>query len=72
MNRQDRSDPLDVLRAEDLPVQPDPDFAARLRRRLQSALSLPSGVVMSGAATALSELAEPSAADAVPRPAALR
>lgn len=71
MSRQDRSDPLNVLRADDLPMQPDPDFAARLRRRLESALSLPKGVVMSGAATALSELTEPSAADAGPRPAAL-
>ena len=34
-------DPLDVLRADDLPVQPDPEFAARLRARLESALSLP-------------------------------
>lgn len=65
------SDPLDVLRADDLPAQPDPEFAARLRRRLESALSLPKGVVMSGTASALSELTEPSAADAAPRPAAL-
>lgn len=71
MNRQDRSDPLDVLRADDVPVQPDPGFAARLRRRLESALSLPKGVVMSGTATALSELTEPSAGGAAPRPAAL-
>lgn len=71
MNRREHSDPLDVLRADDLPVQPDPDFAARLRRRLQSALSLPKGVVMSGTASALSELTEPSAVDAAPRPAAL-
>jgi predicted enzyme related to lactoylglutathione lyase len=62
------SDPLNVLRADDLPVQPDPDFAARLRRRLESALSLPEGVVMSGTATAISELTEPVT---VPRPAAL-
>ncbi|OBK45708.1 VOC family protein [Mycobacterium sp. 1081908.1] len=65
------SDPLDVLRADDLPVQPDPDFAARLRRRLESAISLPEGVVMSGTATALSELTEPSADRDAPRPAAL-
>ncbi|ORW85486.1 glyoxalase [Mycobacterium sp. IEC1808] len=49
MSRHD--DPLDVLRADDLPVQPDPGFAARLRRRLESAMSLPEGVVMSGIAT---------------------
>ena len=36
-----RPDPLHVLHTEDLPVQPDPEFAARLRRRLESALALP-------------------------------
>lgn len=62
-------DPLYVLHTEDLPVQPDRGFAARLRRRLESALSLPEGVVMSGTATTISELAaEPAAA---PRPAAV-
>jgi predicted enzyme related to lactoylglutathione lyase len=66
-----RKDPLSVLHADDLPVQPDPAFAARLRRRLESALSLPEGVVMSGTAEAISELTEPSAAEAAPRPAAL-
>lgn len=66
-----RKDPLRVLHADDLPVQPDPAFASRLRRRLQSALSLPEGVVMSGTAEAISELTEPSAAEAAPRPAAL-
>jgi predicted enzyme related to lactoylglutathione lyase len=71
MSLQDASDPLDVLRADDLPVQPDPEFAARLRRRLESAVSLPEGVVMSGTATALSELTEPSAHRDAPRPAAL-
>jgi predicted enzyme related to lactoylglutathione lyase len=70
MSRQDHSDPLGVLRADDLPVQPDPDFAARLRRRLESALSLPEGVVMSGIANAISELTESVVAD-TPRPAAL-
>jgi uncharacterized glyoxalase superfamily protein PhnB len=53
-------------------VQPDPAFAARLRRRLESALSLPEGVVMSDTASAISELlAEPAAAQQTPRPAAL-
>jgi predicted enzyme related to lactoylglutathione lyase len=70
MSRQNHSDPLGVLRADDLPVQPDPDFAARLRRRLESALSLPEGVVMSGIANAISELTESVVAD-TPRPAAL-
>lgn len=71
MSRSD--DPLTVLRADDLPVQPDPMFAAQLRRRLESALTLPigtEGVVMSGTAAAISELTEPSA-DAPPRAAAL-
>ncbi len=75
-------DPLTVFHGGDLPVQPDPAFAARLRDRLESALALPNrteGVVMSGTDTAIAELAEqPSAtpsqttiAPASPRPAAL-
>ena len=63
-------DPLSVLHTDDLPVQPDPAFAARLRRRLESALSY-EGVVMSGTASAISELTEPSAVQRNPRPAAL-
>ena len=54
-------DPLTVLHGDDLPIQPDPAFAARLRRRLESALSLPAGtqgVTMSGTKTALDELIE--------------
>jgi predicted enzyme related to lactoylglutathione lyase len=68
------ADPLGVLHTEDLPVQPDPGFAARLRRQLDSALSLPEGVLMSGTASAISELTEPGrepAAHDGPRPAAL-
>lgn len=53
------SDPLRVLHTEDLPVQPDPAFAARLRRRLESALSLPEGILMT------------EVLDTPPRPAAL-
>lgn len=53
------SDPLRVLHTEDLPVQPDPAFSARLRRRLQSALSLPEGILMT------------EVLDTPPRPAAL-
>lgn len=64
-------DPLSVLHTDDLPVQPDPAFAARLRERLESALSLPKGVLMSGTATAISELSEPVTAGQPPRPAAL-
>jgi uncharacterized glyoxalase superfamily protein PhnB len=71
MSRQDHSDPLSVLHTDDLPVQPDPAFAERLRRRLQSTLSLPKGIVVSGTANAISELTERSAADTAPRPAAL-
>jgi predicted enzyme related to lactoylglutathione lyase len=63
-------DPLSVLNTDDLPVQPDPTFAARLRGQLESALSLPEGVVMSGTASALADLAE-SVAPLAPRPAAL-
>ena len=71
-------DPLTVLRDDELPVQPDPAFAARLRARLESALSLPNrteGVDMSGTDTAIAELTEPTAepevATAPPRAAAL-
>ena len=70
-------DPLTVLHGADLPVQPDPVFAARLRARLESALSLPSrteGVDMSGTDTAIAELNEtstPSVAPIAPRSAAV-
>jgi uncharacterized glyoxalase superfamily protein PhnB len=74
MSQRDRSnplqDPLSVLHTDDLPVQPDPAFAARLRGQLESALSLPEGVVMSGTASAIAELTEPAALQAA-RPAAL-
>lgn len=69
-------DPLDALRGEDLPVAPDPEFAARLRARLESALTLPAGtegVDMSGTDTAIAELTEDVevSTPATPRPAAL-
>ena len=67
------NDPLTVLHGDELPVQPDPGFAARLRARLESALSLPNrtqGVVMSGTETAIAELNEP-ATEAAPRSAAI-
>jgi predicted enzyme related to lactoylglutathione lyase len=63
MSQHNDADPLTVLRANDLPVQPDPAFAARLRSRLESALSLPTrseGVVMSGTDQAAAELTERS------------
>jgi predicted enzyme related to lactoylglutathione lyase len=75
-------DPLSVLHGDELPVQPDPAFAARLRSRLESAANLfeaqpnrTQGVVMTGTDTAIAELNEPAAEPAVaaapPRPAAL-
>src|SRR3954471_5848014 len=73
-------DPLTVLHGDELPVQPDPAFAARLRARLESAANLfeaqpnrTQGVVMSGTDTAIAELNEPAAsvASAPPRSAAL-
>ncbi|HKV20639.1 MAG TPA: VOC family protein, partial [Mycobacterium sp.] len=66
-------DPLSVLHGDDLPIAPDPAFAAQLRARLESALSLPNrtgGVDMSGTDTALAELNQPTAA-APPRSAAV-
>ena len=61
-------DPLTVLHGDELPVQPDPAFAARLRARLESAANFfeaqpnrTQGVVMSGTDTAIAELNEPAA-----------
>ncbi|KRD16127.1 glyoxalase [Mycobacterium sp. Root265] len=70
MNNQD---PLAVLHGDEVPVAPDPAFAARLRARLESALTLPAnaeGVVMSGTDTAIAEL-NSTTATAPPRPAAI-
>src|SRR6476661_10413692 len=73
-------DPLTVLHGDELPVQPDPAFAARLRARLESAMNFfekypnrTPGVDMSGIDTAIAELNEPAEATsaAPPRPAAL-
>ncbi|MDT5065178.1 MAG: hypothetical protein QOK02_1333 [Mycobacterium sp.] len=74
-------DPLSVLRGTDLPVQPDPAFAARLRERLESAVNFfethpnsTEGMVMSGTDTAIAELNEtraPAVAPVVPRSAAV-
>ncbi|BBZ00688.1 glyoxalase [Mycolicibacterium chitae] len=75
MSSPNSSDPLEVLRGDDTPVRPDPEFAARLRRRLESALSLPpgsEGVEMSGTDTAIAELGtRTDATFVIPRPAAL-
>ncbi|MDY6997795.1 MAG: hypothetical protein SW019_14430, partial [Actinomycetota bacterium] len=65
-------DPLTVLRGGDHPLAPEPEFAARLRSRLEAAASVfeqqpdrTEGVVMSGTDTALAELST-----STPRPAA--
>jgi predicted enzyme related to lactoylglutathione lyase len=66
-------DPLTALHGDELPVTPDPVFAARLRARLESALTLPAnaeGVVMSGTDTAIAELNSTSST-ARQRPAAI-
>src|SRR3954447_9557068 len=73
-------DPLTVLHGDELPVQPDPAFAARLRARLESAVELfetqpnrTGAIDMSGTDTAIAELNESAKheATAPPRPAAL-
>lgn len=71
MTMHNSHDPLTVLAGGELPVQPDPAFAARLRARLEAAVTLPKGVVMSGTDTAIAELNSPAAPVDVPRPAAL-
>jgi predicted enzyme related to lactoylglutathione lyase len=40
-------DPFEALRAPVSPVDPDPDFATRLRARVERALVLPEGVIVS-------------------------
>jgi predicted enzyme related to lactoylglutathione lyase len=40
-------DPFEALRSPVTPVEPDPDFARRLRARIERALSLPKGVIVS-------------------------
>ncbi len=57
------TDPLNVLRTPDGPVDPDPAFAVRLRARLERALDLPRGVAVS-TATVQSNLAADVQADA--------
>ncbi|WP_197374403.1 VOC family protein [Mycolicibacterium baixiangningiae] len=60
----DNADPLWVLHGDELPVHPDPAFAARLRARLESALRLPNrteGVDMSDTDVAPAALPRPAA-----------
>jgi uncharacterized glyoxalase superfamily protein PhnB len=73
-------DPMTVLHGDELPIAPDPGFAARLRSRLESAVSFfeaqpnrTQGVEMSGADTAIADLTETTTtvASVPPRPAAL-
>jgi predicted enzyme related to lactoylglutathione lyase len=45
------SDPLDVLRADVVPIEPDPAFAARLRARLESEVLNPKGAIMTSDTT---------------------
>lgn len=72
MTMHNSHDPLTVLAGGESPVQPDPAFAARLRARLEAAVTLPKGVVMSGTDTAIADLNAPATAPVeVPRPAAL-
>jgi uncharacterized glyoxalase superfamily protein PhnB/predicted enzyme related to lactoylglutathione lyase len=54
------TDPFDVLAEPLHPVDPDPQFARRLRARLERALTLPRGVAVSAATTAV--VREPSIA----------
>lgn len=72
MTMHNSHDPLTVLAGGESPVPPDPAFAARLRARLEAAVTLPKGVVMSGTDTAIADLNAPAAAPVeVARPAAL-
>lgn len=70
---EDHSDPLTVLRGDDLPVTPDAQFAARLRARLESAVALPRGVTVSDIDLEidLAVVESRALAPAPPRPAAL-
>ena len=62
------TDPFGVLRAPVTPADPDPRFAARLRARLERALDLPEGVVVSDTG----ELRTMSRAHPAPAPPAAR
>jgi predicted enzyme related to lactoylglutathione lyase len=67
------TDPLDVLREPNSPIDPDPAFARRLRARLERALELPRGVAVSTAAVQLNaavstpaEVSAPGVGAAIP------
>ena len=60
-------DPFEALRAPVIPVDPDPDFARRLRARVERALDLPEGVTVSNLDLDLDEpRAVPYAGAAIP------
>ncbi|MBV5242591.1 VOC family protein [Mycolicibacterium sp. PAM1] len=67
------TDPMDALRGGDLPVDPDPAFARRLRSRLEAAANLfeqqpdrTKDIIMSGTDTVLAELTEPTSGGLIP------
>ena len=74
------ADPFGVLWAPVTPADPDPGFAARLRARLERALDLPEGVVVSErpphpapvAATRRRGVREPAADESGPRARSVR
>jgi predicted enzyme related to lactoylglutathione lyase len=57
------TDPLDALRAPVTLADPDPDFAARLRARLERALGLPEGVAVTETTLTLAEREPPVPAE---------
>lgn len=63
------TDPFDALRAPVVPTDPDPDFAAALRSRLERATALPRGVAMTDTATETAHTPDPGR---TPDPAAAR
>jgi uncharacterized glyoxalase superfamily protein PhnB len=81
MTTHNSHDPLSVLHGGDLPLAPDPEFAAQLRARLESGVNIfeaqpnrTEGVDMSGTDTAIVELNQPTATAIVaaqPRAAAI-
>jgi len=55
------ADPFRVLRAPVTPADPDPEFAARLRARLERALDLPEGVAVSDTRATMQPYPAPAA-----------
>jgi predicted enzyme related to lactoylglutathione lyase len=61
-------DPFEALRSPPVPVEPDPAFTVRLRARVERALTLPRGVIVSETTLESGPVAEPVSA---PAPAGL-